>query len=92
MNDDEDNNDDNKNNDSSLYLPNAYRKLGAILSTLHVLTHLLLITNKLSTIIISILQVRKESTERLSNLPRSQASKAVWLQVHVLHYCTILPL
>lgn len=47
MNDDDNgDNDDNKNNDSSLYLPNAYRKLGAILSTLHVLTHLLLTTNK----------------------------------------------
>ena len=85
-------NDDNKNNDSSLYLPNAYHMLGAILSILHILTHLWLTTKKVNTISISTLQITKKGTEKLSNLPRSQASKAVWLQVHVLHYCTILPL
>lgn len=85
-------NDDNKINDSSLYLPNAYHMLGAILSILHILTHLWLTTKKVNTISISTLQITKKGTEKLSNLPRSQASKAVWLQVHVLHYCTILPL
>ena len=81
---------DDKNNVSSLQLPNAYHMLGAILITLYILTHLWLTTKKVSTISISTLQITKQALR--SNLPRSQASKAGWLQVHVLHYCTILPL
>lgn len=54
-------NDDNKNNDSSLYLPNAYHMLGAILSILHILTHLWLTTKKVNTISISTLQITKKA-------------------------------
>ena len=57
----------NKNNNRSRYLLNIYYVLGTLLSTLHVLSHLIL--NKVYNIICSTLHTEIEA-ERLNNLPK----------------------